>query len=167
MKISETFECSGQNLSNSPCQFWNDTSIPLQNFASFFIVMTHNYSVNFKLIYFLLWIKGSYRSSNFETFKCSGENLPCSSCHFPNHKSIFLQIFHQSSMTWKIISLYVFRSNVLYCTKRTNQSKNFENFECSDQNSPSSCHFWNNKSVFLQIFHHTLVPWDITSLYFF
>ena len=118
MKISETFECSGQNLSNSPCQFWNDTSIPLQNFASFFIVMTHNYSVNFKLIYFLLWIKGSYRSSNFETFKCSGENLPCSSCHFPNHKSIFLQIFHQSSMTWKIISLYVFRSNVIYFVQK-------------------------------------------------
>ena len=29
MKIFETFECSGQILSNSLCQFWNDNSIPL------------------------------------------------------------------------------------------------------------------------------------------
>ena len=27
MKIFETFECSGQNLSNSLCQFWNDKSV--------------------------------------------------------------------------------------------------------------------------------------------
>ena len=33
--------------------------------------------------------------------------------------------------------------------KGTNQSENFENFELSGQNSPNSCHFWNNKSVFL------------------
>ena len=31
---------------------------------------------NFKLIYFLLWTKGSHSSPNFETFKCSGENVP-------------------------------------------------------------------------------------------
>ena len=30
MKIFETFECSGQNLSNFLCQFWNDKSIPPQ-----------------------------------------------------------------------------------------------------------------------------------------
>ena len=39
------------------------------NFAPFFIVMTHNSSVNFQLIYFLLWIKGSYQSPNFDTFQ--------------------------------------------------------------------------------------------------
>ena len=42
-----------------------------------------------------------------------------------------------------------------------------ETFECSGQNSPNSCHFWNNKSVFLQILHHSSVSWDITPLYFF
>ena len=31
------------------------------NFVSFFIVMTHNSSVKFKLIHFLLWIKGSIK----------------------------------------------------------------------------------------------------------
>ena len=30
MKIFETFEHSGQILSNSPCQFWNDKTIPLR-----------------------------------------------------------------------------------------------------------------------------------------
>ena len=58
------------------------TSQFLFKFASFFIVMTHNSPVNFKLINFLLWIKGSHQSLNFETFECSGENLPNSSCHF-------------------------------------------------------------------------------------
>ena len=58
------------------------------NFLSFFIVMTHNSSGSFKLIHFLLWVKGSHQSSSFETFKCSGGNLPYSSSNFPNHKSI-------------------------------------------------------------------------------
>ena len=30
VNVFETFECSGQNLSNSFCQFWNDKSVPLQ-----------------------------------------------------------------------------------------------------------------------------------------
>ena len=59
-------------------------------FVSFFIVMTHNSSVNFKLIFFLLWIKGSHQCPYFETFKCSSENLPNFSCHFPNQKPVFL-----------------------------------------------------------------------------
>ena len=82
------------------------------NFASFFFFMTHNSSVSFKLIHFLLWIKGSHQSPNFDTFKCSGKNLPYSSPHFPNHKSVFLQILHHS-VSWKITPLYFFRSNVI------------------------------------------------------
>ena len=35
------------------------------NFASFFILMTHNSPVNFKLIHFLLWIKGPNKSPKF------------------------------------------------------------------------------------------------------
>ena len=46
------------------------------NFASFFTVMIHNSSVNFKLMHFLLWIKGSHQGPNFETFESSGKNLP-------------------------------------------------------------------------------------------
>ena len=72
-------------------------------FVSFFIAMTHNSSVNFKLINFLIWTKGSHQSSNFDIFECSGENLPNSSCHFPSNKPVFLQILHHSSMSWKIM----------------------------------------------------------------
>ena len=58
--------------------------------------MKHNSPVNFKLIHFQLWTKGLSKSPNSETFVCSGENLPNSSCHSPKHKSVFLQILHHS-----------------------------------------------------------------------
>ena len=128
-------------------------------FVSFFIVMTHNSSVNFKLIHFLFWTKGSYQS----------ENLPNSSCHFPNDKSVFLQILHHSSMSWKITPLYFFSSNNIYfAQKEPIKVKIFETFECSDQNlSNSSCQFWNDKSIPLQILYPFSVSWKITPLYCF
>ena len=87
------------------------------NFASFFIVKTCNFSVNFNLIHFLLWIKGSHQSLNCETFECSGENLPNCSGHFPNHKSIFLQIVHHPSVSQKIIPVYFLSSNIYFGQK--------------------------------------------------
>ena len=42
--------------------------ISSSNFASFFIVIIHNFSVKFNLIHFLLWIKRSHQSPNFEIF---------------------------------------------------------------------------------------------------
>ena len=43
------------------------------NFASFFSVITHNSSVTFKLMHFLLLTKGSHQSPNFDTSNCCGE----------------------------------------------------------------------------------------------
>ena len=80
------------------CQFWNGEVDSSSNFISFFIVKTHNSCVNFKLIHFLLWKKGSHQSPTFETFECPGEKLPNSSCHFPNRNSVFLRILHHSSV---------------------------------------------------------------------
>ena len=40
-----------------------------------------------------------------------------------------------------------------------------ETFECSGQISSNFCHFWNNRSVFLQILHRSSGSWDITPLY--
>ena len=101
-------------------------------FVSFFIIMTHNSTVNLKLIHFLLWRKGSYQSSNFDTFKCSGENLQSSSCHFPSNKSVFLQILHHSSISWKITPLYFFSSkNTYFAQKESIKMKIFETFEYS------------------------------------
>ena len=137
------------------------------NFASFFIVMTHNSSVNFKLTHFLLWIKGSHRCPNFETFGCSAKNLPNSSCYFPNHKSVFFcQILHHSSVSWNITPLYFFNSNIIYFVqKEPIKVQIFETFECSGQNSSNcSCQFWNCKSIPLQILHHSSLSWHITPL---
>ena len=137
------------------------------NFLSFFSVITHTSSLSFQLMHFLLWRTGSHQSHNFHTFNCSGEILPNFSCHFPDHKSVSLQILHNSSMSWKITLLHFFRSSVIYFVRKGPvKVQIFETFECSDQNSPNSCHFWNNKSVFLQILHHFSVPWDNSSVLF-
>ena len=139
------------------------------NLASFFIVMIHNSSVNFKLMHFLLWIKGSHKTPNFETFKCSVKNLPNSLCHFPNYKSFILQILHHSSVSWKITPLYFFSSNNTYFTqKEPIKVKIFETFECSGQIlSNSFCQFWNDKSIPLQILYPSSLSWKITPPYFF
>ena len=65
-------------------------------FVKFLMSVPH---VNVKVIHFLLWAKGSHQSSNLNTFECSGENLPNSSCHFPSSKSVFLQVLHHSSVS--------------------------------------------------------------------
>ena len=80
----------------------------------------------------------------------------------------FSSNLYHSSVSWKITSPVLFWiKRYTLCTKGTNQSGNFENSECSGQNSPNSCHVWNIKSVFLQIWHHSLVSWGITPVYFF
>ena len=128
---------------------------PFSNFASFFIVITQNFPVSFKLIY-LLCIKGPNESPNFENFVCSSEKSPNSSCHFLNHKSVFLQILHHTLVSWNITPLYLFSSKVIYFgLKQPIKVPIFETFKFSSQNASNFlCQFWNNKSVPLQIFHH-------------
>ena len=74
VKIFETFERSGQNLTNSLCQFLNDKLIPLQIFypssVSWKITPVHFFSSN--NIYFAQ--KEHIKMKIFETFKCSGQN---------------------------------------------------------------------------------------------
>ena len=97
----------------------------VSTFASFFIVITHNSPLSFKPIHFLLCIKGSNVSPNFENFVCSGENLPNSSYNFANHKSSFLQILHHTLVSRNIAPLYLFRSNII----------------CFGQKQPLKCKF--------------------------
>ena len=118
MKIVETLECSGQNLSNSSCQFWDDKLIPLQ--------MLYHSSVSWKItplyffspnnIYFVQ--KKPIKVKLFETFKCSCQNLSNSSYKFWNDKSIPLQFLYHSSVSWKITPLYFFSSNNIYFVKK-------------------------------------------------
>ena len=110
----------------------------------------YNSTVNFKLINFLLWTKGSHQSPNFETFQwCGGENLSNSSCYFWKHKSVFLQILYHSSVPPNITPLYVLSSKFIYFgQKQPIKVYIFETFKCLSQNSLNSlCQFWNDKSI--------------------
>ena len=105
------------------------------NFASFFVVMTYNSSLNFNLIHFLLWTIGSHQGPNFDTFNCSGENFPNFSCHFSNHKSVFLRILHHSSVPWKITPLYFFGlDNIYFAQKERIRVNLFKTFKYLGQN---------------------------------
>ena len=119
------------------------------NFASFFIVMTRNSFLDFKLILFLLWIKGSHQNPNFETFKCSGENLPYS-CHFPNHKPVFLQILHHLSESWKLTPLY-------FLGQTLNTLHNWSKWKCT---------FWGLASAQVK-FHEIPVTFEAKDQFFF
>ena len=73
MKIFETFECSGQNLSNSLCQFWNDESIiPQILYPPVSWRITPLYLFNSNYIYFAH--KEFIKVKIFETFEHSGQN---------------------------------------------------------------------------------------------
>ena len=70
-------------------------------------------SANVKRRHFLLCTKGSHQSSNFDTFECSGENLPNSSCHFQASQFFFkfsttLQ-FHERELlcTFVVQTIYI------------------------------------------------------------
>ena len=149
MKIFETFECLGQNLSNFLCQFWNDKLIHHQFLYSFSISwkITSLYFFSSNNICFAQ--KEIIKVKLFETFECSGQNLSNSLCQFWNGKSIPLQILYPSSVLWKIIPLYFFSSNNIYfAQKEPIKMKIFETFECSGQIlSNSLWQFWNNNSI--------------------
>ena len=125
--------------------------ISSSNVASFLTVMTHNSPVNFKFIHFLLWIKGSHQSLNFETFKCSDENLPNSSCHFSTHKSFFFQILQHTPLSWKTASLYFFSLNLI----------------CFGQSSPLNCKFLGLSSARVKIRQISYVNFETTSQFLF
>ena len=145
MKIFETFECSGQILSNSLCQFWNDKSIPLQIVypSSFSWQITPLFIFSSNNIYFAQ--KEPIKMKIFETFECSSQILSNSLCQFWNDKSIPLQILYLSSVSWKINSMYFSAQTICTWFKRSpSKWKVFETFECPDQNlSNSLCQFWN------------------------
>ena len=103
------------------------------NFASFFIVIIHYSSVNFKLINFLLWIKGCYQSPNFN-FKYSVKNFRNYLCHFPNHKSVlhFASLF--SVMRDNSCKLFQLKFYLL-STKGVSQTTNLVNFFASSRKS--------------------------------
>ena len=103
----------------------------------------------------------------FETFKPAGQNLSNSLCQFWNGQSISPQILYPSSVSWKITPVYFFSSsNIYFAEKERIKTKFFETFKCLGQNSSnSSCQFWNDKSIPLQILHYSSFSWHITPLW--
>ena len=114
------------------------------NFASFFIAMIQNSSVNSKFIHFLTF-------SNFETFECSGENLPNFSFHFSNQKSVILQILHLSPLSLNITSL-CFLTQTLYTLAKS---------------SPLKCKFLRLSSAQVKIHQIPHVNFETGSQFFF
>ena len=100
----------------------------------------------------------------FETFECS--DLSNSFCQFWNNKLISLKILYPSSVSLKITPLFFFSLNTVYYAQKEHIKKNIiETFECLSQNfSDYSCQFWNDKSIPLQILHHSSLSWHITPL---
>ena len=109
VKSLETFEWSGQNLSNSSCQFWNHKSAPLQilhpSWVSWKITPLYFFSPN--NTYFAQ--KEPIKMKLCGTFKCLGQNLSNSSCQLWNDKSVPLQILHNSSLSWQITPVKISR----------------------------------------------------------
>ena len=85
----------------------------------------------------------------FETLECSGQNLWNSLCHFPNDKSISLQILHHSSLSLQITPLWIWSSNFFYFRLK----------------NPIKVPILRLSSA-IQILHHPSVSWKITPLYF-
>ena len=115
VKIFETFERSGQNLSNSLCQFLSDKSIPLQilypSSVSCMIIPLYFFTSN--VMYFAE--KEPIKMKFFETFECSGEILSNLLCQFWNNEFIPVEILYPSSVSWEITPLYFFfSSNNIY-----------------------------------------------------
>ena len=81
------------------------------------------------------------------------------------------QFFFKFYMTVKCLEILLlcnFLGHMSYTLHERSLSKwKFLRLECLDQNSSNSCHFWNNKLVFIQILHHSSVSWDLTPLHFF
>ena len=129
------------------------------NFVSFFVAMKGNSTLNFKMTHFLLWTTGSHQSSTCDTFKCSGKNLPNSSYHFPSNKSVFLQILHHSSMSWKITPFYFFSSNNMYFAQKDPVKVKifWDYWVLRSKFVKFRLQFWNDKSVSLKIFYPSSV----------
>ena len=87
---------------------------------------------------------------------------------FSKPQGSFSSNFTWLFISWKITPQYFFRSKIIYFPQKGPiKVQILETFQCSDQNSPNSCQFWNKKLVFVQILHQFLVSWGITPLHFF
>ena len=137
------------------------------NFASLFSVMKYSSSVLLYLKHYIRWSGGAHLKCKFwrlSSTRVKIRQIPHSVLKWQVNSSsiftLFIVMTHNSSVSFKF-------THSLLWTKGSHQSPNFDTFEWSGENLLNSwCNFPNNKSVFLQILHHSLVLWKITPLYF-
>ena len=108
---------------------------------------------------------------NLQTFGCSNESSPNSSCHFWNDRVRVYSKFASLFSVMKDNSSVFFLAQTSYTLDKNSPLKwnwNFQTFEWMGEKSPnSSCHNWNHKSVFLSTLHHSSMSWEISLLYFY
>ena len=79
-------------------------------------------------------------------------NLPNSSCHSWKHKSVFLQVLHQSSVPSRITPLYFFSSNV-YFGQSSQLKSNFFRFSSA----------WVKLPQIVNMPHMSILKWQTNS----
>ena len=118
MKFFEIFQCSGQILSNSLCQFWNDKSTPLQilYLSSVLWKIAPIYFFSSKNIYFAQ--NEPIKMNISEIFEPSSQNLWNSLCQFET-SSRFLSKFCISVHLYERLFLCTFLAQkYIICSKR-------------------------------------------------
>ena len=153
MKIFEIFECSGQILSNSLCQFWNEESIPLQIFylSSVSWKLIPLYFFGLKNIYFaqkepLKWKFLRFLSAQVKFCQISYANFET--------RSRFLSKFCISVQFHERLFLCTFLAQRIYTLlKRSPLKRKFLRFSSA--------------RVKIHQIRHPSVSWKITPLYFF
>ena len=88
--------------------------------------MTHNSSEIFWLKHDMLWTKKGHQYTIFQTFECSNESLPGSSCHFLNHK---VRVYSNFALLFSVMKdnssvFFQLKPHMLW-TKRAHRSEIF------------------------------------------
>ena len=111
--IFQTSQCCNESSPNSSCHFWNHKVRIYSKFALL--------SVSWKIapLYFCSSNLADFRQNEaiknkFSHFSELGENSPNSSCNIWNHKSVFFNFQHHSSVSWEITLLCFFGWNFIW-----------------------------------------------------
>ena len=105
------------------------------NIASLFSVMKHNSSVLFWLKHNILSTKVVHQSAHFQTCHCLHYNSPNSSCHFLERRVSCSSNFASLFSVMRYNSSVLFHLNFcMLWTKISDQSANYQTFECSHEN---------------------------------
>ena len=167
MKIFETFECSGQILSNSLCQFWNDESIHLQ--------ILYPSSVSWKItsLYFLaqtiysLLVRSPLKGKSLRFLSPQVKVCQISYASFET-MSRFLSKLCIPLQFYERWLLSTFLAQAIYTLlKRSTLKWKFLRLSSAQIKIRlnSSFQFCNDKSIPLQILHHSSLSWHITPLW--